>query len=53
MGKRKEIKDNDVEMGGTDPRVDGDESDEVNHLRMHRDFFFLANTDDGRRTWTL
>ncbi|OOF93180.1 hypothetical protein ASPCADRAFT_398795 [Aspergillus carbonarius ITEM 5010] len=28
MVKRKEIKDNDVEMSGTDPRVDGDESDE-------------------------
>lgn len=41
MGKRKEIKDNDVEMGGTDPRVDGDESDEVNHhLRIHHNFFF-------------
>ncbi|PYI04571.1 hypothetical protein BO78DRAFT_347458 [Aspergillus sclerotiicarbonarius CBS 121057] len=28
MVKRKELKDNDVEMSGTDPRVDGDESDE-------------------------
>ncbi|KAE8350684.1 protein bcp1 [Aspergillus coremiiformis] len=28
MGKRKELKDNDVQMGGTDPRVDSDESDE-------------------------
>jgi hypothetical protein len=30
MGKRKQIKDGDVEMGGTDPKVEGDESsDEV------------------------
>ncbi|RDH37860.1 hypothetical protein BDQ94DRAFT_135169 [Aspergillus welwitschiae] len=29
MVKRKELKDNDVEMSGTDPRVDGDDSDEV------------------------
>ncbi|GKZ22937.1 mss4p nuclear export [Aspergillus brasiliensis] len=28
MVKRKELKDNDVEMSGTDPRVDGDDSDE-------------------------
>ncbi|RAK99522.1 protein-transporting protein BCP1 [Aspergillus ibericus CBS 121593] len=28
MVKRKELKDNDVKMSGTDPRVDGDESDE-------------------------
>lgn len=29
MVKRKELKDNDVEMSGTNPRVDGDDSDEV------------------------
>ncbi|GES63892.1 protein bcp1 [Aspergillus terreus] len=28
MGKRKQVKDGDVEMGGTNPPVDGDESDE-------------------------
>jgi hypothetical protein len=29
MGKRKELKDNDVEMGGTGRPVEDDESDEV------------------------
>lgn len=29
MGKRKQVKDGDVEMGGTNPPVEGDESDEV------------------------
>lgn len=29
MGKRKQLKDGDVDMAGTDPTVGGDESDEV------------------------
>lgn len=29
MGKRKQLKDGDVVMGGADPTVEGDESDEV------------------------
>ena len=29
MGKRKQIKDGDVDMEGTDSRVEGEESDEV------------------------
>ena len=34
MVKRKQVKDGDVDMEGTDPRVQGEESDEV-HLRHH------------------
>lgn len=36
MGKRKQIKDGDVAMGGTDPTVEGDESDEVRSILRAR-----------------
>ena len=34
MGKRKQLKDGDVVMGGADPSVEGDESDEVRRIMV-------------------
>ncbi|KAL3472818.1 p21-C-terminal region-binding protein-domain-containing protein [Aspergillus californicus] len=38
MGKRKQIKDGDIDMGGTDPRVDGDESSDEDIDMVNVDF---------------
>ncbi|KAL3460332.1 p21-C-terminal region-binding protein-domain-containing protein [Aspergillus heterothallicus] len=38
MGKRKQIKDGDVEMGGTDPKVEGDESSDEDIDMVNVDF---------------
>jgi hypothetical protein len=62
MGKRKQIKDGDVEMGGTDPKVEGDESsDEVRKSNQphspdssieHLNQLNCARTNSKRRIWT-
>ncbi|KAL2830072.1 p21-C-terminal region-binding protein-domain-containing protein [Aspergillus cavernicola] len=38
MGKRKQIKDGDVDMGGTDPKVEGDESSDEDIDMVNVDF---------------
>ncbi|KAL2849047.1 p21-C-terminal region-binding protein-domain-containing protein [Aspergillus pseudodeflectus] len=38
MGKRKQIKDGDVEMGGTDPKLEGDESSDEDMDMVNVDF---------------
>lgn len=56
MGKRKQLKDGDVVMGGADPSVEGDESDEVHSHSVVRECDSDNDrllTDPEYRRWTL
>ncbi len=45
MGKRKEIKDGDVAMGGTDPNVDGDSDEDMEIVNVDFEWFDFQEID--------